>query len=129
MTYTRASHSWGSGATGTCTDSMNPVNNMFDDTELTNWTGPSPVVPGAALVTVDLQGGVQNVKSVNVSAFLNPENGGRFRALRQFEIWTCNGNAATCALPTNFTKIFTSAANAFPGVRPRPTAPDLILRS
>ena len=60
---------------------------------------------------------------------LNPENGGRFRALRQFEIWTCNGNAATCALPTNYTKIYTSPANAFPGVRPRPTAPDLILRT
>jgi uncharacterized repeat protein (TIGR01451 family) len=99
---------------------------MFDDTEATNWTG---LAPAASSVTVDLQGTVQNVKRVNVSAMLNPENGGRFRALRQFEIWTCNGNAATCALPTNYTKIYTSPANAFPGVRPRPTAPDLILRT
>ena len=122
MSTNRASISKGAVATGTGTN----VNNMFDDTEATNWTG---LAPAASSVTVDLQGGVQNVKRINVSAMLNPENGGRFRALRQFEIWTCNGNAVTCALPTNFTKIYTSAADAFPGVRPRPTAPDLILRT
>jgi uncharacterized repeat protein (TIGR01451 family) len=64
-----------------------------------------------------------------VSAMLNPANGGRFRALRQFEIWTCNGSAVICAVQANFHKIYTSPANAFPGVRPRPVAPDLILRS
>ncbi|HUR16592.1 MAG TPA: M36 family metallopeptidase [Candidatus Limnocylindrales bacterium] len=125
MSTNRASLTKGAVATGTGTN----FNNLFDDTELTNWTGPSPVVAGAALATVDLQGGVQNIKRVNVSAMLNPENGGRFRALRQFEIWTCNGSAATCAVNTNFTKIYTSPANAFPGVRPRPTVPDLILRT
>ncbi len=122
MATNRASLSKGAVATGVGTN----VNNMFDDTEATNWTG---LAPAASSVTVDLQGTVQNVKRVNVSAMLNPENGGRFRALRQFEIWTCNGNAATCALPTNFTKIYTSPADAFPGVRPRPTSPDLILRT
>ena len=35
----------------------------------------------------------------------------------------------TCALNTNYTKIYTSPADAFPGVRPRPVAPDLILRT
>ena len=125
MSTNRASLTKGAVATGTGTN----VNNLFDDTELTNWTGPSPVVSGAAFATVDLQGGVQNVKRVNVSAMLNPENGGRFRALRQFEIWTCNGSAVTCASNSNFNKIYTSPANAFPGVRPRPTAPDLILRT
>ena len=114
MATNRASLAKGAVATGTGTN----VNNMFDDTEATNWTG---LAPAASSVTVDLQGGVQNVKRVNVSAMLNPENGGRFRALRQFEIWTCNGNAVACALPTNFTKIYTSPADAFPGVRPRPT--------
>ena len=93
MSTNRASLTKGAVATGTGTN----VNNMFDDTEATNWTG---LAPAAVMVTVDLQGGVQNVKRVNVSAMLNPENGGRFRALRQFEIWTCNGNAVTCALPT-----------------------------
>ena len=122
MATNRASLAKGAVATGVGTN----VNNMFDDTELTNWTG---LAPAASFVTVDLQGTVQNVKRVNVSAMLNPENGGRFRALRQFEIWTCNGSAATCALNTNFTKIYTSPADAFPGVRPRPTAPDLILRT
>lgn len=122
MSTNRASLSKGAVATGTGTN----VNNMFDDTELTNWTG---VAPAASYVQVDLQGGVQKVTSVQVSAMLNPENGGRFRALRQFEIWTCNGNAATCNVNSNYTKIYTSPANAFPGVRPRPTAPDLIIRS
>jgi uncharacterized repeat protein (TIGR01451 family) len=123
MSTNRASLAKGAVATGTGTN----VNNMFDDTEATNWTGGAPV--NAQLVTVDLQGGVQNVKRVNVSALLNPDNGGRFHALRQFEIWTCNGNAVTCALPTSYVKIYTSPANAFPGVRPRPVAPDLLLRS
>ena len=121
MSTNRASLTNGAIATGTGTN----VNNMFDDTELTNWTG---VAPAASKVQVDLQGGVQRVTRVQVSAMLNPENGGRFRALRQFEIWTCNGNAATCAVDASYTKIFTSPANAFPGVRPRPTAPDLIIR-
>ena len=122
MSTNRASLAKGAVATGIGTN----VNNMFDDTELTNWTG---LAPAASFVTVDLQGAVQNVKRVNVSSMLNPENGGRFRALRQFEIWTCNGSAVTCGVNTNFTKIYTSPANAFPGVRPRPVAPDLILRS
>jgi uncharacterized repeat protein (TIGR01451 family) len=113
-------------ATGTGADLDNPATHMFDDTERTNWTG---LAPAASFVTVDLQGGVHNVKRVNVSAMLNPYNGGRFRALRQFEIWTCNGLAVTCAAPASFTKIYTSPANAFPGVRPRPTAGDLNLRS
>jgi uncharacterized repeat protein (TIGR01451 family) len=123
MSTNRASLIKGAVATGTGTG----VNSMFDDTEATNWTGIAPV--NTQLVTVDLQGGVQNVKRVQVSAMLNPANGFRFTALRQFEIWTCNGSAVVCAIPTNFTKIYTSPANAFPGVRPRPVAPDLILRS
>jgi extracellular elastinolytic metalloproteinase len=123
MSTNRASIHKGAVALGTGSN----VNNLFDDSEATNWTGNAPV--NAQLVTVDLQGSVQNVKRVNVSAMLNPESGGRFRALRRFEIWTCNGNTATCANPLNYTRIFTSPANAFPGVRPRPTAPDLILRT
>jgi uncharacterized repeat protein (TIGR01451 family) len=123
MSTNRASLTKGAVASGTGAN----FNNMFDDTEATNWTGAAPV--NAQYVTVDLQGGVQNVKRVNVSALLNPENGGRFHALRQFEIWTCNGNAITCANNSNYTKLYTSPANAFPGVRPRPVAPDLQLRS
>ncbi|MEX2546692.1 MAG: M36 family metallopeptidase [Chloroflexota bacterium] len=127
MSTNRASLSKGAVATGTGADPTNPVNNLFDDTEATNWSGTTPI--NAQMVTVDLQGAVQNVKRVQVSALLNPGNGGRFRGLRQFEIWTCNDTVATCANPLNFTKIYTSSASAFPGVRPRPTAPDLNLRS
>ena len=55
----------------------------------------------------------------------------RFTALRQFEIQTCLENAsnANCTLPTGWTTRLTSAADAFPGVPPRPVAPELILRS
>ena len=87
---------------------------------------------GVQQVTVDLQGGVQNVKRVNVSAMggPTPQTGGRFTALRQFEIWACNG---LCTSPVNdgviWKKIYTSAADAFPGTVPRPAAPDMILRS
>jgi uncharacterized repeat protein (TIGR01451 family) len=125
MSRNRASLTNGAVAVGT--GDLATVNNLIDDTEATNWTGG---LPAAARVTVDLEGGVQNVKRINVSAMLSPESSGRFRALRAFEIWTCNATTAAdlCTTPASFTKIYTSAADAFPGVRPRPTAPDLILR-
>ncbi len=123
MSTNRASLSKGAVASGTGTPGT--LNNLIDDTEATNWVGGPPVT-GLEGVVVDLQGGVQNVKRVNVSAALNPTSGGRFTALRQFEIQTCNG---TCLLPINFTTIYTSPVNAFPGVVPRPAAPNLILRS
>ena len=107
-----------------------PLNNLIDDTEDTNWVGGTPV--NTQQVTVDLQGGVQNIKRINVSAMLNPSSGGRFTALRQFQILTCNTTnplTPTCSLPADFAVIFTSAASAFPGVIPRPAAPDLILRT
>ena len=124
MSTNRASLAKGAVATGLGTD----LNNLIDDTESTNWVGATPV--NVQQVTVDLQGGVQNVKRVNVSAMLNPDSGGRFTALRQFRIQTCTAaGLVTCALPTDFATIFTSAANAFPGRLPRPAAPDLILQS
>jgi hypothetical protein len=78
-------------------------------------------------VTVDLQGGVQTVDRVQVSAMLLGQN--RFTGLRQFEIRACNAAVANCIAPdVGFSTIYTSPADAFPGVNPRPAGPDLILR-
>ncbi|MEJ7654550.1 MAG: M36 family metallopeptidase [Chloroflexia bacterium] len=110
---------------------------LIDDTETTNWSRLALPVAGAQ-VTVDLAGGTAHlVKRVQVSAMLRPANpndpGGdtgsqsRFSALRQFAIETCNATSgANCALPTGYTRIFTSSPNAFPAGRPRPLAPDFV---
>lgn len=129
MSTNRASSTKLAMATGTGTDPGNPPGNLIDDTENTNWVGGPPAT-GLQGVIVDLQNGVQSVKRFNVSAALNPTSGGRFSALRKFEFQTCTAaGLVTCLVPTDFTTVFTSAANAFPGVVPRPAAPDLIIRS
>jgi extracellular elastinolytic metalloproteinase len=109
---------------------------MIDDTEETNWVAADrePNVEGTQ-VTVKLAGGEQLVDRVQVSALLravdegddqdDPGNQNRFTALRQFAIETCSG---TCAADGDFTRIFTSDPDAFPGDVPRPLAPDMILR-
>jgi extracellular elastinolytic metalloproteinase len=102
---------------------------LIDDTEATNWQSIGVPVRGRQ-VTVDLAGDVRQFDRVKVSALLTPGQS-RFTALRQFEIWTCNASVANagCTLPTGFTKRYTSPANAFPGVPPRPAGPDLIIRN
>ena len=50
----------------------------------------------------------------------------RFTALRQFEVWACNGRTARGTAGS--TKVYTSRADAFPGDPPRPVAPHMILR-
>jgi hypothetical protein len=124
---------WASSARGaTVTGDGVNLGAIIDDTEETNWAalGRQPSVAGTQ-VTVDLGGGAHLVDRVNVSALLrhkNPENGAdpegqnRFTALRAFEIWTSTDG-------TTFTKVFTSAADAFPGGIPRPLAPNLIFRT
>ena len=104
---------------------------LIDDTESSNWerTGALPDVRGSQ-VTVNLSGTVQTVGRVQVSAMLLPGQN-RFTALREFEIQTCLEDAtnANCTLPSGWKKQLASATDAFPGVPPRPAAPDLILRS
>ena len=102
---------------------------LIDDTEGTNWQPIGAPVRGRQ-VTVDLAGDVRQFDRVKVSALLTPGQS-RFTALRQFEIWTCNAGVANagCTLPTGFTKRYTSPANSFPGVPPRPAGPDLIMRN
>lgn len=105
---------------------------LIDDTEETNWVAENTGGQGAddiggTQVTVRLGGGAQTVDRVQVSALLravdegdNQEprgNQNRFTALRQFEILTCNG---TCASDGDFSSIYTSPADAFPGNVPRP---------
>src|SRR6266498_4075651 len=80
------------------------------------------------------------IRRLQVSAMLRPPNpadpGGdtaaqnRFSALRQFQIQVCAVSAAVdCTSDRQFKVAFTSPANAFPSIRPRPRAPELILRS
>ncbi len=124
---------------------------LIDDTEETNWAslesagtasegrGEGRQVQGRQ-VTVQLGDEPVRINSVNVSAALRPTDAedtdsgsqSRFSALRSFEILVCDatrgGNTCTDD-EAEFDVAYRSAADAFPGVRPRPAAPDLTLRS
>ncbi|MGI8873794.1 MAG: M36 family metallopeptidase, partial [Egibacteraceae bacterium] len=128
---------------------------LIDDTEGTNWAslqprGTAPVNQTQPQVTVDLAGtNAHTVRRVNVSAMLtlrnnqcSPENPqcdpqdtgsqNRFSALRQFQILTCNAAAGQTCNPNGtggFQVVYTSPANAFPAIAPRPRAPELIFRT
>ena len=113
--------------------SVNP-GALIDDDEATTWTDTTavPVNVSKPSVTVRLARtatGAATVRTVQVSAFTQ-QTGGRFDALRQFAIAVCTASVANanCTSPTGFTTIYTSPSNAFPGVQPRPLAPDLLMR-
>ncbi len=109
---------------------------LIDGTESTNWGGASPgtnVDESEPFVSVDLAGGVSTVRRVQVSAMLRPADdtdadaGSRFTALRRFALEAC---VSDCATPSaTWKRFYTSPADAFPGVRPRPVAPNLTMRS
>jgi extracellular elastinolytic metalloproteinase len=110
---------------------------LIDDDEATNWASLNSPVAGKQ-VTVDLAGGVQTVRRVQVSAMLRPQiptdadsaGQSRYSALRQFRIWACAAKGAvTCANAADFHAVYTSPADAFPSIKPRPRAPELIIRS
>ncbi|MDP9444292.1 MAG: M36 family metallopeptidase [Actinomycetota bacterium] len=130
-----ASASSGATATG---DGVN-LGKLIDDTEATNWAALDQPVRGRQ-VTVDLAGTrAQTVQRVQVSAMLRPADsrdqndpGGqnRFTALRSFEVLACQaGGAVDCSRDADFTVVYTSPADAFPAIAPRPRAPELIIRS
>ncbi len=133
-----ASRAQGATITG---DGVNQTK-LIDDTESSNWTalGRKPSVAGTSVV-VDLSGGRRTIRTVQVSAMLHPADASntgdtgsqnRFTALRQFELWACDANdpgTLNCTTSAGWTKLYTSAADAFPGVAPRPVAPDLIMRT
>jgi extracellular elastinolytic metalloproteinase len=137
------------GATATG-DGVN-VEALIDDTEGTNWAslesagtasegkGEGRQVEGRQ-VTVKIGDTPVDVSSVQVSAALRPtdaadEDSGsqsRFSALRSFDILACDATVGGNTCDTDeaeFVIVFRSTADAFPGVRPRPTAPDLTLRN
>ncbi len=139
-----ASAANGATATG---DGVN-IAKLIDDTEATNWAslmaagtaseglGEGRQVEGRQ-VTVRLGDTPVDVRHVQVSAALrpalddDPDSGGqsRFSALRSFDILACDATAGTsCTDESDFDVIYRSADDAFPGVRPRPVAPDLTLR-
>ncbi|MDQ3930377.1 MAG: M36 family metallopeptidase [Chloroflexota bacterium] len=111
---------------------------LIDESERTDWDSEGRPVRGRS-VTVNLSGGSHRVTRVQVSAMLPTprevpretdvfEN--RFTALRQFEIWACTASAANSNCTSGgFRRVYVSPANAFPAVRPRPMAPNLILRN
>jgi hypothetical protein len=133
-----------SGATATTADGAATVNNLIDDTEATNWNAPATNTAGAISVdgksaVIDLGGTDEiSIKYIQVSAMLAPGNN-RFAPLRSFELWACNNQGSLnlkhdkpqgkdCSVDANYTKVYSSPANAFPGTAPRPIAPALLLR-
>ncbi len=130
-----------------------------DDTEASNWGSiegaprdpAEPITVRGKQVTVDLAGEASLVGEIQVSAANRPalctgdtaalgceksreapyDTGGqsRFAALRSFEILTCDATSGkSCSGDGDFTTALI-ARDAFPAGRPRPTAPDLNLRT
>jgi extracellular elastinolytic metalloproteinase len=125
-------------------DGLRVLRNLIDDSEATDWqAGATQGADGAwnvdgKRVTIDLAGSrPQTIRYVQVSAMLGPVFDGnrtdlsqnRFTALRQFEIWTCNDQAADCSNDDSYERAYASAADAFPADAPRPVAPMLLLRN
>ena len=131
---------------------------LIDDSEGTNWASIGEGDIRGKQVTVDLAGGQQTVREVQVSAVNRPalcdgpmgdnptetvpgfcsdgddapyDTGGqnRFAALRSFEILTCDTTTGSaCEEEGDFTSRLV-AKDAFPADRPRPTVKDLMLRT
>jgi len=128
-----ASGTAGATATG---DGVN-IARLIDDDEATNWVSTGAPVAGKGVV-VDLAGARHRVTRVQVSAMLRPQITtdsdadvqNRFTALRQFRVLACDAlGPVDCTDAADYAPVFTSAADAFPSVAPRPRAPELILRS
>jgi extracellular elastinolytic metalloproteinase len=120
-----ASKTNGATDTGTGTD----LGNLIDDTEATQWTATGTPNAQQATVRLDPSQSQPQVARVQVSALVGPGQS-RFSALRQFAVETCLAKAGVdCSQDSQFTAIYTSPADAFPSIRPRPRAPELIMRS
>ncbi|WP_298760475.1 M36 family metallopeptidase [uncultured Nocardioides sp.] len=111
---------------------------LIDGTEDTNWAGVTEanVDDSKPFVAVDLAGKKSKIRRVQVSALLNPVDGAddidqlsgsRFTALRQFAIEVCTKGCTSGK--ARWKRVFTSKSDAFPAVRPRPTAPKQVMRS
>ncbi|MDQ6641257.1 MAG: M36 family metallopeptidase [Actinomycetota bacterium] len=140
-----ASSTNGAFIDGASAGSVN-TSKLIDDTEATNWAGINPsgvsVDSVHPFVNVNLAGGRQVIRSVEVSAMLrpagsdtsDPDSGSRFTALRKFAIETCTESATSdctssaIGAGSPYKRIYTSPDDAFNGVAPRPLAPDLLAK-
>lgn len=139
-----ASAAAGATVIGATEGSLNPEQ-LIDGTEDTNWGGVTAenVDVSHPTVAVDLAGGLQTVRRVNVSAYLNPapadpnevpvpvavddyDSGSRFTALRQFALEACTADCGSAG--ATWSRFYTSPTDAFPSVKPRPVAPTLTMR-
>jgi len=127
---------WASAAGGaTATGDGTTPGAALDETEATNWSADGRAADGTLSgiagkqITIDLAGSeARNITDVAVSAMIAPGQS-RFAGLRSFELWACNATAgADCSTDAGYTKVYTSAGDAFPGDAPRPDGPHLILR-
>ncbi|WP_433440441.1 M36 family metallopeptidase [Nonomuraea sp. CA-141351] len=130
LTRNLASAAGGAAAAG---DGVNQAK-LIDETEATNWASLTGAPAGKSVV-VDLAGDAPvTVRRVQVSAMLRPNVGdaadpgaqNRFSSLRAFEVLACSSG---CADPSNFTKIYTSPADAFSAGLPRPRGADMLIKS
>jgi hypothetical protein len=111
------------------TGTSSSQSNLIDDTEGTQWDDLETSPVGGQSVTVALGGGPHKISRVQVSAMIGPGQG-RFSALRKFHVDACNASPANSNCTAGgFTTVYSSPADAFPGVAPRPVAPNLIMRS
>jgi extracellular elastinolytic metalloproteinase len=127
---------WASAAGGaTASGDGTGQASAIDETEATNWSADGRDASGGLSliagkqVTIDLAGtDARNITHVEVSAMIAPGNS-RFAALRSFDLYACNAAAgADCSTAAGYTKVFSSADDAFPGDAPRPISPELIMR-
>ncbi|MFY1620208.1 M36 family metallopeptidase [Micromonospora sp. WMMD736] len=112
------------------------LDRVADDTEATNWASLDGVA--GRQLTVALAGDApQVVKRVNVSAMLRPaivgdaDTGSQnaLSALRSFAVSACDATTTDCADPARWRRIYTSAADAFPGGAYRAYSRDINLRT
>jgi hypothetical protein len=127
---------WASAAGGaTATGDGTTPGAAIDETEASNWSADGRAADGTLSgiagkqITVDLAGTeARTITDVAVSGMIAPGQS-RFAALRSFELFACNAAAgANCSTDAGYTKVYTSAGDAFPGDAPRPIGPQLILR-
>ncbi|EKA60954.1 peptidase M36 fungalysin [Janibacter hoylei PVAS-1] len=109
------------------------VDNLVDGDEDTTGATPANPTSEQKRYTVDLAGGRQKIRRVQVSALGAPSSGvsrNRFQNLRQFKVLTCDAKGkVTCEEDADYRVTYTSPKDAFPGDVPRPVAPELKMRS
>ena len=111
---------------------------LIDDTEATNWASLGSPVAGKQ-VTVGSTGARSTFAASRSARMLrhrilaDADDAARRAGSRRCgssRCWRATRAArSTAAQPSQFTSVFTSAADAFPSAVPRPRAPELIIRS